>query len=412
MNTIWSVIVLGSLLAFIVYFWGWGIAVLVMGAILFAVAARYFWQKGRVVVPEMKVAVVFSSPGEMFSRFLPPGIHFLVPGVEYVQDFISTGPQAVRSSSYTLTRDGHAIPIDWMLTYRLNPEEIQSDRRANMVRTLPSRSERIAKTQVNDSLRELVEQYNISDLRRVGVQSRLKRDLRQKVALRLTPFGFNVYRIFFEKIFFPPSMIRANEKKYRGAKHQGLSNMESEFEKPAISNLSEVERAFNTQEQELNRDNENVQYYSLFISYSSEDEIFARKLYEDLEYNGVGCWFAPFDIQAGKKIFHQIDSAIKIHDRLLLILSEHSMASEWVKTEIVEAKAMAMEQDRQILFPISIVDYDQIKKWKCIDADTGKDLAKEIREYFIPDFSNWNNEKSYQAALNKLLRDLKAMGSE
>jgi len=27
----------------------------------------------------------------------------------------------------------------------------------------------------------------------------------------------------------------------------------------------------------------------------------------------------------------------------------------------------------------------------CFDADTGKDSAREIREYFIPDFSNWKN---------------------
>jgi hypothetical protein len=46
--------------------------------------------------------------------------------------------------------------------------------------------------------------------------------------------------------------------------------------------------------------------------------------------------------------------------------------------------------------------------WEGFDADTGKDSAREIREYFIPDFSNWKNYDAYQVAFQRLLRDLKA----
>lgn len=38
---------------------------------------------------------------------------------------------------------------------------------------------------------------------------------------------------------------------------------------------------------------------------------------------------------------------------------------------------------------------------------TGKDSAREIREYFIPDFSNWKTHEAYQPAFERLLRDLK-----
>jgi hypothetical protein len=46
--------------------------------------------------------------------------------------------------------------------------------------------------------------------------------------------------------------------------------------------------------------------------------------------------------------------------------------------------------------------------WEGFDADTGKDSAREIREYLIPDFSNWKNYDAYQVAFQRLLRDLKA----
>jgi len=42
----------------------------------------------------------------------------------------------------------------------------------------------------------------------------------------------------------------------------------------------------------------------------------------------------------------------------------------------------------------------------------GKDSAREIREYFIPDFSNWKNHDSYQEAFRRLIADLKASDSE
>jgi hypothetical protein len=110
----------------------------------------------------------------------------------------------------------------------------------------------------------------------------------------------------------------------------------------------------------------------------------------------------------GKKIHEQIDEAIRIYYRLLLILSEHSMDSQWVKTEIAHARQKEMNEKRQVLFPISLVPFEKIRDWKCFDADTGKDSAREIREYFIPDFSIWNDHNYYQHAFQRLVKDLKA----
>ena len=38
----------------------------------------------------------------------------------------------------------------------------------------------------------------------------------------------------------------------------------------------------------------------------------------------------------------------------------------------------------------------------------GKDMAVEVREYFIPDFSTWKDHDAYKKAFDRLLRDLKA----
>lgn len=40
-----------------------------------------------------------------------------------------------------------------------------------------------------------------------------------------------------------------------------------------------------------------IEYYSCFISYSSKDESFAKRLYADLQSHNVRCWFAPEDLK-------------------------------------------------------------------------------------------------------------------
>jgi hypothetical protein len=68
---------------------------------------------------------------------------------------------------------------------------------------------------------------------------------------------------------------------------------------------------------------EAIQYYSCFISYSSKDEAFAKRLHADLQNNGVRCWFAPKDMKIGDKFRQRIDEAIHVHERLLLTRISH-----------------------------------------------------------------------------------------
>ncbi len=150
------------------------------------------------------------------------------------------------------------------------------------------------------------------------------------------------------------------------------------------------------------------EYYSCFISYSTKDQTLAERLHNDLQGKGVRCWFAPEDIAGGKKLYEQIDQAIRLHDKLLLVLSEHSISSQWVMAEIRRTRKAELRDGRQKLFPIRLVGMAALKKWECFDADTGKDLAVEVREYHIPDFSTWKDHDAYQRAFDRLLRDLKA----
>ena len=145
--------------------------------------------------------------------------------------------------------------------------------------------------------------------------------------------------------------------------------------------------------------NRPIQYYSCFISYSSHDEAFADRLYADLQAAGVRCWFAPEDMKIGDKIRVRIDEAIRHHDKLLLILSVHSVASEWVETEVEGAFLEERRRETTVLFPVRLDD---------AVTETTKAWASQIRATrHIGDFRQWKDHDAYQTAFKRLLRDLK-----
>jgi len=151
-----------------------------------------------------------------------------------------------------------------------------------------------------------------------------------------------------------------------------------------------------------------IEFYSCFISHSHLDEEFSERLYSRMRCENLRVWYAPEDIRGGGKLHEQIFRAIQVHDKLLIVLSVNSMKSEWVITEIRRARKIEREENRRKLFPIRLVDFETLERWECFDADSGKDLAIEVREYYIPDFSNWRDEEAFQVEFAKLLRDLRS----
>ncbi len=157
---------------------------------------------------------------------------------------------------------------------------------------------------------------------------------------------------------------------------------------------------------------EPIQFYTCFISYSSKDEEFAKRLHSKMRNAGLRVWFAPEDIEGGKKIHEQVERAIQDHDRLLLVLSEHSIDSQWVRDEIRRARKAEVMQGRRKLFPIALVPFESLSVWESFYADLAEDLAEEVREYYVPDFSNWKDSDFFEAAFDKLLRDVKKNAGE
>jgi len=146
--------------------------------------------------------------------------------------------------------------------------------------------------------------------------------------------------------------------------------------------------------------NEPFQFYSCFISYTSKDYAFVKRLHADLQNKGVRCWFAPEDLPIGAKTRVIIDESIGVYDKLLLILSKTSVASPWVEQEVETAIKQESKRGTTILFPVRIDN-------AVMTIETGwPALIRNTRN--IGDFRRWKAHDVYQKAFDRLLRDLKA----
>ncbi len=142
-----------------------------------------------------------------------------------------------------------------------------------------------------------------------------------------------------------------------------------------------------------------IEYYSCFISYSSQDHAFAERLHADLQNHNVRCWFAPHDMRIGEPIVRGIDQSIRLHDKLLLILSEASLSSNWVEYEVQLALTREQTEQRTVLFPVRLDDAVlHTQHW----------WPARIMTRHIGDFTHWKNHDDYQQVFQRLLRDLKA----
>jgi uncharacterized protein YjbI with pentapeptide repeats len=142
-----------------------------------------------------------------------------------------------------------------------------------------------------------------------------------------------------------------------------------------------------------------IQHYSCFISYSSKDQAFAERLHADLQNKGVRCWFAPHDMPIGAKIIDTIDEAIRLRDKVLLILSQDAIASDWVEGEVTRALDEERKRKQVVLIPVRIDD---------VVMQTSEAWAHLLRgQRNIGDFTRWKEHDSYQKSFDRLMRDLR-----
>jgi hypothetical protein len=178
----------------------------------------------------------------------------------------------------------------------------------------------------------------------------------------------------------------------------GLSDWEIEQVKlydPDLSNetLTEIQNKIYAQ-----RADQALQISPLFISYSHADGAFVDKVESQLNAKGIRFWRDVHEMKAGR-IETQIDRAIRQNPTVLLVLSEHSLGSDWVEHEVRTARQLEKDMERDVLCPVALDDSWKTSRWP-------KRLMEQIMEYNILDFSAWEDDAKFEGMFRKLIDGL------
>lgn len=128
--------------------------------------------------------------------------------------------------------------------------------------------------------------------------------------------------------------------------------------------------------------NEFVDSVKVFISYSHKDKVFVDRLALDLKSKGMDVWVFEKKIKVGESIIQKVEEGIARCDYFCLVISRHSVNSNWVKREYRTAlnKQLSSGTTPTIL-PILIQDVEL------------PELLKEIKYAdFLRDYSSGFNQ--------------------
>jgi hypothetical protein len=129
---------------------------------------------------------------------------------------------------------------------------------------------------------------------------------------------------------------------------------------------------------------------TIFISHSSRDNQFARRLTTDLDYYGIKVWLDEADLVLGDPLTKKISDAIEKCDYFAIVLSSHSISSDWVRQEFGIARTKEQQENRNLVIPILLENI--------IIPD---DLQEDLKDRVYADFTN---QEAYAWTFQKLLK--------
>lgn len=92
----------------------------------------------------------------------------------------------------------------------------------------------------------------------------------------------------------------------------------------------------------------------IFLSHSSKDKDFVRKLASDLTKNDVPVWFDEWELKVGDSLNKKIGEAINESGWLAVVISGNSIKSTWVEKELNAGLATELEKKQVFVLPLVI----------------------------------------------------------
>jgi hypothetical protein len=116
----------------------------------------------------------------------------------------------------------------------------------------------------------------------------------------------------------------------------------------------------------------------LFLSHSSADVRFVRRLAKILADHGVKCFVSSASIRGGHEWHDQIGAALKRCDWFLVVVSRKSVQSRWVRHELIAA--LQKQRYRERIIPLRYQTCDAEKLSWALSNFQEIDFRKNVHQ--------------------------------
>ena len=99
-----------------------------------------------------------------------------------------------------------------------------------------------------------------------------------------------------------------------------------------------------------------ISKHKVFVSHSSQDKEFVRRLINDLKAHDLEVWFDETNIRVGQSIPEQISLGLKDADYLIIVISNNSVESNWVSAELNSAIMRSYSDKGGVIIPVRLDD--------------------------------------------------------
>jgi len=138
-----------------------------------------------------------------------------------------------------------------------------------------------------------------------------------------------------------------------------------------------------------------------YICHHALDRVFSEKLHNDLQAQGIRCWLLPEDSDSPLSKSTQYEEIAGYHDKLLVVCSKNSLVCNAVLRELNHVLHIETAEKRNLLVCITR-DEHLLKTFTHARKD-------DILRKTVSNFQHWEKPESYERALGKVVRALKAM---
>jgi len=114
---------------------------------------------------------------------------------------------------------------------------------------------------------------------------------------------------------------------------------------------------------------------SVFLSHSHKDKSIVQRICRDLRARGITVWLDSAEMSVGDSLIRKISQAVKETDFVAAIISNSSVTSEWVLTELSQAMNKEINQKKVVILPIRI---DDCEMPPFLEAKYSIDLSMQV----------------------------------